>query len=136
MTTESYYIINKSSVDISILPYKFGKVDSPNILNLEKDADTIIENNVYGGKSSYPTYMVEYFSYVDSILVIWNNEYEVLHIADNDSYTGERKTIDTNSTRCVGAVQHYELSKEEKKRSVLFSLKYTFTESDYEFAKD
>lgn len=135
-TNETYTLKNNSGTNVKIVPFTAGKTDSNKIIELQNGAIKDLEIVTYSGKNTAPLYIVDYFAYTDSVLVIWNDSLGVLHIPSESEYSGSRKVIDTNSTRCIGNVKQYALSQTSQKNNVTFMLTYTFTNADYEYAKE
>ena len=133
-TSMKYIYINNSSTNIRVCEYINGTVDSNKIRVINPGEKIVYSSDFSLGKIS-PIFFFP--DYGDSTLVIWNNEYEVLYIADSVSYTGNRKVIDTTSNRSVCKKENYNIKVvDESKISIDYEFEFTFTEADYDYAKE
>lgn len=131
-TNESYVIDNKSSVDVNMLSYTNGLMVNATTINAKTSVLYSSDNN--RGKGQPRLFFPEFG--VDSILIIFNGQYEVLHMLNDTFYTGSRKTLDSNSDRSFCQIKSYDITTKKKTRNrIEYEIRYTFTEADYEFAK-
>ncbi len=135
-TNVNYILENKSSADITLLLYKEGIVDSSSIVHLNTGESKIHYSESHRGKLKKP---ILFFSGIrsDSILIVLNNIYEVLQVLDTNLYQGTRRVVDTSSNRTLRRERNYDIVLRKKRRlSHYFDVIYTFTEEDYNFAKE
>src|SRR5690606_25669046 len=129
-------ICNSTKYEIKLLPYQYGIIDSSKIKNIQTESCNEIEYLTQRGKAKIPIYFFDYFRNVDSIIVIWNNQYEVVHMI-NDSFISGNKYIAFLDEKNLGNGKAYQKIKlKETKHTIVWDVVYTFTEEDYNFAKD
>lgn len=136
-TNIDYVFKNKCSVPITVYSYK---VD----INSEQWHEITIpahSSNIYAehsgrGKQNKPVLFFPKFG--DSMVVIFNLQDTVVHVGDTNNYVGNSiKTIDKSSNRCLIGGANYDIVLRKKRRlSHYFDIIYTFTEEDYNFAKE
>jgi len=136
-TTYSNVLVeNLTQHHINIIPYTNGMIDSNRIFSLSYAQEKSIESHTDMGISSGPIYFGDYFYGVDSIIVIWDNTYPVTHMI-SDSFISNNKYIPAFHNRNIGYLGKYEIRKvKESKHNIIWTATYSFTEADYEYAKE
>ncbi len=134
-TSVSYVFDNESPVDIDIYTGDdYQTVDSSSVFPVKSGESRVFSSSYYRGIGEKPRIL--WPKIIAPMLVVWNKTDSVLYIADSSTYTGTLKTIDTSSNRTLFRERNYETVLVTKKRNFHdFNLIYTFTEADYEFAK-
>lgn len=129
-------ITNPTSHDLKMVPYSLGIVVSDKITILKTGESIEIEQIVSRGKTREPLYFDPWFKSLDSIQIIWDDDYMVTHLMDYYEIDDSTKIVTGYNIRNIARTQDYERVKSERRNAVNWQLKYTFTESDYEFAKE
>lgn len=135
-TLTEVYLQNNSSHEVLLRPYQSGAIDNARIVSLQPGNKFRIENTYQRGKTKVPIYFFDYFRGIDSIQVIWDNTYSVTHMI-SDSFTSVVKYIAFGNVRNLGnGIAYPSEIRHESKRSITWELNYSFTEQDYEYAKN
>lgn len=129
-------IKNNTLHKIDFKPYISGNLDSAKFFSLSPGSEITIENQNTWGKANEPIAFGEYYYGLDSVVVTWNDVYDVVYLG-NDYVTGSKKIEYNDSINNFFHIKGYEKKhiKNHKKFSI-WDLVFYFTEADYEFAKD
>ncbi len=136
-TNVDYVFENKSSVPITIYSYKVDiNSDQWHEITIPARSSSVFAEHSGRGKQDIPTLFFPNFG--DSMVVIFNMQDTVVHIGDTNNYVGNTiKLIDMTSNRCLIGGANYDIVLRKKRRlSHYFDVIYTFTEDDYNFAKE
>ncbi len=127
---------NLTTHSVLITPYKAGAIDSTKLFSLSPGQNKSIGSDEGMGKTIGPVYFGDYFRNLDSIVVLWDNTYRVTHMI-SDSFVSTGKYISILNERNIAKLSKYKSAKvKETKHFVEWTATYSFTEADYEFAKD
>lgn len=138
-TTFNAYLINQSSVDIQILPYKSGIVRAEDTIHLEPGDTVKIDNGEWRlGDIQAPLFFTDILAIGenDSIKVVYNDENYVLHVYHVPPEDAHLKYITYTMDRFIMNGENYEFEMIRSKKSWINNHHYIFTEADYEFAKE
>ena len=134
-STYSATLINNTGTDMKILPYRNGIVKVSDTLYLSKDAELAISGGWHPGAVKVPFFISDIFV-EDSLEIIFNEHYRSVHYRI-DPETISEKAIIFSSLRNITNIANYDFkSKGSKRRGYNNEHFFTFTESDYEFAKE
>jgi hypothetical protein len=129
------YLKNKSTHQIQIKPYSFGAVVSANIISLSPSQEIKISDDGFvRGIATNSGFGSNYFSGVDSLVVIFDGLYSITHYFVNPTSLARKYYLNT-STRNIGNKDSYVLIGEDSKQSRTNSYYYDFIEQDYLDAK-
>lgn len=131
------YLINNTTLIVEILPYKSGFVKAIDTIRIYPGDTIQIGDGYEYDDIKYPHFFSEALAIEknDSIEVIFNDTYSVLHYVDTSEisvankyylFEDERNIINRNNYKFI-------MIRDGETTNLHF---YTFTESDYEFAKD
>lgn len=135
-TTIFAYLINQSKQDITVLCYKNGVVLPDDTIRISHGDTFIFGSDFIRGDKKVSGFSSEYFGSLDDhIEVVFNDEYIVYHylniVGDTTVphylYLDDRNIMNSNN---------YEFEMIRTKRESVNYHYYTFTEADYEFAKE
>ena len=137
----TYYeakIINNSGVAVEIVPYKSGVPNYSKKIALNNYDSFIVAQGTDRGIVNHAGFSSEYFSNVDFLIVKFNDFDSIFHYINlPESIPDEQKYYEYSNDRNVLNMYSYQYSHKDvsKGRREAYYI-YTFTESDYEFAKD
>lgn len=135
MTTTIATLKNQSGVSINIIAYVNG-TQLNNIVEIIANSSFEISHENNFGISNNAGFSSKYLSGMDSVKVVFNDSFIVTHyrkIADSL----HPKSLGNNNNRNIFNYLNYVYSFVDKsKHSRLTTYIYTFTEADYNFAKD
>lgn len=127
---------NNTVHKIELKPYIGGEIDLNKAFTLNPNSEKIIESQSEWGKVKIPFAFGEYFVYIDSVVVVWNDEYKVVYLGD-DYLTDSKKINYNDSLSNFFLLNSYEeVLVENHKEYSIWDLNFHFTESDYEYAKE
>ena len=136
-TYQIWYFRNDSGVDISLLFFNRSLHDSYSVLKIEPNKKFQFDAETYRGKFNAPLLSSSFFYEIDSIAVIFNGSDSVLHAKDKSLHLGWSNVIDMSDNRFIGNLDKYTVEIEsQSKNRIVYEMTYTFTEADYEFARE
>lgn len=127
-------IYNSTNHTIMIIPFSNGveKEESKKLLGPNSVIE--LEYRMVRGINNTPSILFDYFRNVDSLHVIFDNQYQVTHLLLGTS-TSTRRNYTLGSNRNLGNRDSYILEKkEDNKYSRTWELQYQVTEQDYLYA--
>ncbi len=136
ITTYSVYIKNSTAVSIKIYPSINGYTDYGNIIELAIGENKEIASGEDKGIVSHGGFDSKYFSGADYLLVVFGDKDSVQHLIYlNDSLINKYIKYDNARNLLNMTSYSYKFNdKNKSKRNALYE--YTFTEEDYNFAKE
>lgn len=138
-TVTTVTLNNRTPYTIKLFPYKGHNLDTNKVKIINPQSSLKIESLSELGKSKKPIYFFDYFRNIDSIQVIWNDSFLVTHMI-SDTFYSNNKFIQFSilgQNRNLGSGSNYLENKvKESKHSITWDVVYTFSEADYNFAKD
>jgi hypothetical protein len=129
-------IVNNTTHNIVILPYKSGIVWGTDTIKLAPNSQFQIADGFFWGKITVPGFESKYLGGPsDSNLVMFDNLYKVSHYADTPTQLSTKYYLAT-STRNIANPYSYKfetvsVNKHKQKNTLV----YEFTEQDYLYAK-
>ncbi len=128
------WVYNQIDYPITILFYNNGVVANKDTVHIAPKDSFKMGSEADLGERTTPGFYSDYNC--DSAIVIFDNKYQVVHYV-NDTVDLADKHYLFESTRNLGNPLSYEFSRIKSKKGYYTNMhKYTFTEADYEFAKD
>src|SRR5690606_39777164 len=112
-TNHEYIMENKTGVKIDIISYTGSTVIKETSIN--PNSSIVYAGDSFRGKHGKANLFFPGYG-GDSILIIFEDKYEVLHVPNKSIYSGIRKTIDTNSNRIIVQEKGYEISIKKETR--------------------
>lgn len=136
-TTLKSYITNSTlSAKITILFYKTGFVSSKDTLKILPGETIQFGDGWEFGDIKVPMFESEHLGGPeDSVVVIFNDSFSVTHYANTPTDLSSKYYL-FESLRNINNPLSYEFETVRIKKERINYHYYTFTESDYEFAKD
>ncbi|RYF20182.1 MAG: hypothetical protein EOO42_12880 [Flavobacteriales bacterium] len=136
MTAYKATLHNNSGVRILILPYKGGFVSSNDTIRLENGASMEIANGSEWGEVKIPFFSSQYLAIGqnDSIKIVFDSSFAVAHFWNTPGNLPSKYHL-FNSNRNIINRDSYSFSHNKTKKGYLNEHTYTFTEDDYNFAR-
>ncbi len=133
-------LYNHSGHDILIKFYIGGFVNSGDSILLNADEEIVIADGWYRGDVNAAGFLSNYGKNgsVDSATITYDGIYTVAHdVPPNPHSISGKVIIYENERNFLNSRKNYVFTREGSKRKGYTNVhKYTFTEADYEFAKD
>ncbi len=131
------HLKNNTNHKIEILHFKNGIVIPGDTIILNPGYDFIYGESSHRGEVKVPMFSTKYsISEEDSIVVIFDDKYQVVHYVNPPSILSSRHYL-YESTRNLGNRFSYEFSHKKRGTGRYINIhRYTFTEDDYNFAKE
>lgn len=134
VTTIVAKLHNKSGVKINFTPYKGGVVVSDKSFTLNDNDSFQIAFESEMGDIKMWGFSSEYISGMDSIIITFDSIYKISHYSNETTATSLKHYQPSNPRNIfVGSNYEFVMKREGEMTNLHY---YTFTESDYEFAKD
>src|SRR5690606_25399382 len=127
-------LINKSSVQILLVSYIDGRdVDR---ITINDGSSVIIGEGTDRGFVNHAGFDSKYLSGVDSVIIIFNDSFSVSHYNNNPIAFSFKYYLQENSRNIFNYLNYnyYHQDKSRGWRNAYY--RFTFTEEDYNFAKD
>ncbi|MFT4062692.1 MAG: hypothetical protein QM642_10090 [Edaphocola sp.] len=134
-TSYSASIINEAVVNVEMIPYRYGVLASEESIKLNSGDSVKIASGTDYGIVDHAGFDSDFLSNTDSLVVIFSDTFKVVHYL-NDPQNPSIKFVSGKSERNLLQLESYSYSYldiSKYKRSSTYW--YTFTESDYEYAK-
>ena len=137
-TTYNAELINQSGANIKILPYREGNVGISDTLYLSNGEKLQIANGWHKGSIKVPFFESEKISigYNDSLVVVYENIYSVPHFWGDPEIIPMKCHLRASSRNVTNRDNYIFFSKGSKRKGYKNNHYYTFTEADYEYAKE
>ncbi len=127
---------NNSGSTIRLIPYLNNEPIIENVIILGNNSQTEIANGSDRGKVNHAGFDSKYLSGMDSIIAIYNDSLTVVHYRTNPVMPSAKSILNENS-RNIFNYLNYDYTFSDKSNSLrIANYIFTFTEADYEFAKD
>jgi len=135
-TNYSAYLENPLQCRIDIQPFKGGFSNEADIITLSPGIVFKFAEGAERGKRNSGGFSSDMVSGTDSIVVVFDGLYKVVHLFNNtDSATGNYYNY--ASFRNLGNWESYIVRvTDETKHSITLEFVYTFTEEDFNYAKN
>ena len=135
-TTYNATLNNSTSVSIKILPYKSGLLVTEKADSIIKDGTLNIGAGIDRGMVNHGGFNSDLLSNMDSIIIIYDDNYQAIHYNNNPEIKSIKSILSENN-RNIFNYLNYDYSFSDKSRYIRNALyNFTFTEADYEYAKE
>src|SRR5690606_28152590 len=129
-------LINKSGQSLKLIPYVNGQVLTDRILSFSNNDSIEIANHGHWGKVNHYGFDSDYISGMDSIIVKFNDNFSVTHYSYASLSPSDKHYQPDNSRNIfIGANYSWSYIDNSRYKRTNYHF-YTFTEDDYNFAKD
>lgn len=129
------YLLNSSGHIIEVMPYNGNAVATVDYKKLSPNERIVVYEEAPWGRTIDPSWG-SLLTFYDSVIVVYDGLYRVKHNAFNDTTTC-RTCLSAHDRRNLNNDLSYNKVLEEENKNYLKGYyEYTFTEADYEFAKD
>lgn len=136
-TTSTAYLTNKSQHNVEIRPYKGGIVMSNDTIRIASGQTIQIANSHSRGIQNRAGFSSDYFGQPDdSVIVIFDNVYYVAHYCNSPSVLRPKHYLYENERNLLWYLSYEYSFFDVDKYARVAEYKYTFTNKDYEFAKN
>jgi len=130
-TFSTQKLYNSTNHTIIIIPFFNGVEIGSKKKMLPPNSVIELEYRFTRGINNVPAIFFDYFKNVDSLHVMFDNQYQITHLLLS-TFTSGLKNYASSSTRNLGNVYSYAKEKtEDKKNSRTWEVKYIFTNQDY-----
>lgn len=135
-TLSHAFIYNGSNVGIQITLFSSGVPMLNYQLDIEPNDSLVVSTDSYIGKGKMQGagFNNKYFELADSLIVIFDDSFKVTHYRDTPLVFANKYYLPSNPL-CIMNIGNWEYSFDETKHSITNYFTYTFTEADYEYAK-
>lgn len=129
---------NASTVPIVIMPYKDGKVLSSDTIKLLSGESFQIAHGSHRGKIKTPFFITNVLAIGenDSIVVCFDNQFYVSHYVLSPDSLFNKFYLFESDRNIINTKNYNFIIEKERRLSVYTNHIYTFTEEDYNFAKE
>ena len=129
-------VINSNNIDITLSIYSKGEIIKDYFLKENQIIEISTNNYIGKGSQRGAGFINDYLSVSDSLIVNYNYMYKVVHYKVNPEVRTE-KSIELENSRSFYDLENWNWTYEKKSKGKHINrYVFTFTESDYEFAKE